>query len=62
MARLMVSVIASIIGYVDDTLIYEVTLIIMDKITDDEKGFKFYYVRFLAHALSISIIQIIEII
>jgi hypothetical protein len=51
MTRLMVSVIASILGYVDYTLIDEVTLVIMDEITDDEKGSKFDYASFLYHAI-----------
>jgi hypothetical protein len=51
MAMLMFLVIASILGYVDDSLIDEVTLVIMDEITDDEKGSKFDYAIFLAHAI-----------
>jgi hypothetical protein len=48
MARIMVSVISSILKYVDDTLIDEVILVIMDEITDDEES-KFDYANFLAH-------------
>ena len=51
MAKLMVSVIAFILKCVDDTLIDEVTLIIMDEIIDDKKGTKFDYASFLAHAI-----------
>jgi len=48
MDRIMVSVRTSILRYVDDSLIDEVTLVIMDEITDDEKGSKFDYARFMA--------------
>jgi hypothetical protein len=51
MAMLMVSVIASILRYVNDTLFDEVILVIMDEITYDEKGSKFDYAIFLAHAI-----------
>jgi hypothetical protein len=47
----MVSVITSILGYVDDVEIDEVTLIIMNYVMDIENVLKFDFVGFIAHAI-----------
>jgi hypothetical protein len=49
--KLMVSVITSILGYVDDTEIDEVTLVIMNEVMDTENVSKFDFTGFIANAI-----------
>jgi hypothetical protein len=51
----MVSIITSILGYVDDSEVDQVTLAIMDEVVNRENAFKFDFAGFIANVIHLQL-------